>query len=332
MPIGWHSRPPRFGSSRVSPPSATGGPIVALSQTGVLAYASSTGQVTSHIVCVSREGVEEVVSSTPRHYQNPRLGPDGRQLVVTANGDLWIQDMTRATFTRLTSNDTVSNSFPVWTPDGKRVLFRTQAGLRWIDAEGSGQSEAIPGTSVNDYPSSVSPDGSTLAFTRIAADTSADVFALSLRGEPKPHAIVTGPAYEGGPQFSPDGRWLAYASDESGASQVYLRPYPGPDRRWLLSTHGGRQPLWNRSGSELFYRDGNKMMAVRITTGRELMLAQPRLLFDQRYAFGVGVTTPNYDISRDGDRFVMVKGESGSGRLNVVLNWFDELKQRVPNP
>jgi Tol biopolymer transport system component/aminoglycoside phosphotransferase (APT) family kinase protein len=306
------------------------GPIVALSHTGVLVYAS-TGQATSHIVWVSREGVEQPVSRTSRYYQNPRLGPGGRQLVVSANGDLWIQDMERATFTRLTTDDTVGNSFPAWTPDGKRVLFRTQEGVRWIDAEGSGQSENIPGTSVSDYPSSVSPDGSTLVFTRITADTSADVYALSLRGEPKARAIVTGPAYEGGPQFSPDGRWLVYASDESGASQVYLRPYPGPDRRWLLSTQGGRQPLWNPNGAEVFYREGNKMMAVAISTSRELKLSPPRLLFDQRYAFGVGVTTSNYDISHDGQRFVMVKGETGSGRLNVVLNWFEELKQRITN-
>ena len=178
---------------------ATGGPIAGMSQTGVLVY-GSTGQVTSQVVWVSRQGVEQSVSNAARHYQNPRLAPDGRQLVVTANGDLWMQDMVRGTLTRLTTNDTVGNSFPTWTPDGKRVVFRTQAGLRWIDAEGSGRSEAIAGTTVNDYPGSVSPDGNTLAFTRISGDSSADVYALSLRGEPQPHEGSHAIA------LSPDGR------------------------------------------------------------------------------------------------------------------------------
>ena len=180
---------------------------------------------------------------------------------------------------------------------------------------------------MNDYPGSVSPDGATLAITRITPETSADVYTLALAGEPQAKAIVKGLAYEGGPQFSPDGRWLAYGSDESGASQIYVRPFPGPDRRWLVSTQGGRQPRWNPNGKEVFYRDGNKMMAVDVSTRPDMVLSPPRLLFDQRYAFGVGVTTPNYDVLDE--RFVMVKSESGSGRLNIVLNWFDELKVRV---
>ena len=125
----------------------------------------------------------------------------------------------------------------MWTPDG-RVIFRTLTGMHWIDANGSGRSGAIPGTSVNDYPNSVSPDG-TLAFIRIAADTSADVYALSLKGEPQPRAIVQTTAYEGGPQFSPDGRWLAYVSDESGAFQVVPAPIP-QSRSPVDGIHGGR--------------------------------------------------------------------------------------------
>jgi Tol biopolymer transport system component len=176
----------------------------------------------------------------------------------------------------------------------------------------------------------VSPDGGTLAFVRFTADTSADVYVLSLKGEPQPHALLKGPAYEGGPQFSPDGRWLAYASNESGQFQVYVRPFPSPDRSWPVSTQGGTQPRWNRDGKELFYRIGNKMMVVDVTTSPDLALSTPRLLFEQRYAYGVSVTTPNYDVSPDGQRFVMVKDESGSGRLNVVLNWTEELKRLGP--
>jgi hypothetical protein len=154
---------------------------------------------------------------------------------------------------------------------------------------------------------------------------SSDVNVLSLEGERRPRPIVRTSGFDGGAQFSPDGRWLVYASDDSGSMQVYVRPFPGPERKWQVSSDGGTAPRWNRNGHELFYRNGNKMMAVSVSTGAELISSPPRILFDQRYAFGANVTLANYDVSADGQRFVMVKDDPGSGRLNMVLNWFDEL-------
>jgi len=122
---------------------------------------------------------------------------------------------------------------------------------------------------------------------------------------------------------------MAYASDESGQMQVYVRPFPNPDRRWQVSTQGGTQPLWSRNGNEIFYRTGNKMMVAGIAAGADPILSQPKQLFDQRYVFQ-NVSLANYDISLDGKRFVMIKDEAGSGRLNVVLNWTEELKRLVP--
>jgi serine/threonine-protein kinase len=278
---------------------------------------------------VSRQGLEQPISDAPRRYAYPRLAREGRRIVVYADGDLWVQDTVRPTLTRLTSAGT-GGSFHVLTPDGKRVVFRSRTGMRWIDLEGSGQSQAISGsTSLTDLPSSVSPDGETLAFLRQSADSSADVYVLDLHGESEARAVVNTPAYEGGAQFSPDGRWMAYVSDESGQMQVYVRPYPGPDRQVPVSTQGGTQPVWNRNGRELFYRNMNKMMVVDVTTSPGLVLSQPRQLFDQRYAFLMRTQT-NYDVSADGQRFVMVKDESGSGRLNVVQNWLEDLKRLVP--
>jgi serine/threonine-protein kinase len=150
-----------------------------------------------------------------------------------------------------------------------------------------------------------------------------------LHGEAKPRAVVTRRHCRRRCPILPDGRWIAWASDESGQMQVYLRPYPGPDQKKQLSTQGGTQPLWNKNGKELFYRDVNKMMVVDVMTSPTLMVSAPRQLFEQRYAF-LTATIPNYDISADGQRFVMVKDESGAGRLNVVLNWTEELKRRVP--
>ena len=123
---------------------------------------------------------------------------------------------------------------------------------------------------------------------------------------------------------------MAYVSNESGQFQVYLRRYPGPDSRWQVSTDGGTSPLWNRTGKELFYRNGNKMMAVSVSTTPDVTLAAPRLLFEQRYSYGSTIALTNYDVSADGQRFLMVKSESGAAHLTVVLNWFSELSRLAP--
>ena len=308
-----------------------GNPMLAVSSAGSLAYIPSAN-ATKRLVWVSRQGVEEQITDTSRRYQNPRIAPDQHRIVVEiAGGDLWIQDATRATFTRLTSGDTIGNSFSVWTPDARRIVFHTLTGLRWIDADGSGGSHGIPGTSVSDIPSSISPDGRTLAFVRPLAETGGDIYTLSLQGDPQPRPLVRTSGYDGGGQFSPDGRWMAYVTNESGQFEVYVRPYPGPDRKVLVSTRGGTHPKWNKNGKELFYRDGNKMMVVDVTTAAPgLTLSQPRVLFEQRYSFGNAQTIPNYDVSPDGQRFVMVKDDSSSDRLNIVLNWTEELKRLAP--
>ena len=308
-----------------------GVPKVALSQTGALVYTSNVHATSSRMVWVSRQGLEQPLDDTPRQYAYPRVSPNGEHLVVTSSGDLWILDLARKALPRLTSNATAGNGYPVWTPDGTRVVFRTLTGLAWIAADGSGRSEAIAGTSNNDLPTSVSPDGETLAFLRLNGETSADIFRLSLRGEPNPRPVVKGPAFEGGAQFSPNGRWLAYVSDEPGQPEVYVRPFPGPGGPVIpVSTQGGTQPRWSRNGKELFYRTGNRMMVVDVIWIPDLVLSPPRTLFDQRYSSALGGTTPNYDVSPDGQRFLMVKDELVSGRLNVVLNWTEELKHLVP--
>jgi Tol biopolymer transport system component len=219
----------------------------------------------------------------------------------------------------------------VLTHDAARVVFRTIRGMYWLATDGSGRAQPIRGSSsVIDIPSSVSPDNRTLAFVRQTADMSGDVYVVSLDDTAPPRALVSTPAYEGGPQFSPDGRWMAFTSDESGRTEVYVRPYSGPDRRWLVSTQGGSHPLWNRNGRELFYRSANKMMGVSVTTGPEIVLSAPRLLFEQRYSF-TNQSIASYDVSPDGQRFVMVKNESDSGRLNLVLNWFEDLRRLAPS-
>ena len=310
------------------PATATGVPLADLSPGGVLAYAPTTAS--ARLVWVSRQGAEQFLADTPRIYANPRLDPRGRWVLVSA-GDLWVHDLTRASFSRLTIGDTaVGGGFPVLTPDGARVIFRTSMGLSWQAVDG-GAAEAIAGTGRDDYPGSVSPDGETLLLVRLTPGTSGDIYEVSLHGGSEIRPLVQTSGYDGSARLSPDGRWLLYTSNDSGRYEVYLRPYPESGRRVTVSTQGGTQPVWNPNGREIFYRTEDKMMAVSVS-GTEPTLSEPRLLFEQRYAFGGGLTIPNYDVSSDGQRFVMVKEESNASRLNLVLNWFEELRTLAPAP
>jgi serine/threonine protein kinase/Tol biopolymer transport system component len=299
-----------------------GNPLFDMSAAGVMVYPSTSA--VSRLMWVSRDGAEQPLNDVPRSYASPRLSPDGTRVLVQASG-LWIQDLARATFTRVATGGEQANAFPIWTPDSRRIIVRGARGLTLHDADGSGRSEVIPGTSNFDYPASVAADNDTLVMLRSSQDTSFDIYRLSLRDPSTLRPILKTRAYEGGARLSPDEKWLSYVSNESGQNEVYVRPFAGPDRRWPVSTQGGTQAIWNPNGREIFYRNGNKMMAVDVTAAPDLKLSPPHLLFEQPYAFSAGITIPNYDVSRDGRRFLMVKNEAGAGRLNVVLNAFADL-------
>jgi hypothetical protein len=153
-------------------------------------------------------------------------------------------------------------------------------------------------------------------------------------GDHKEEKFLGAPFNEGAAQFSPDGRWLAYVSNESGHYEVYVQPYPGPGGKLQISTDGGAEPLWNPNGRELFYRSGNKMIVVDITTQPNFSAGKPKVLFAGQYQPSPSpVPNANYDVSPDGQRFLMLKPggqDQAATQLNVVLNWFEELKQKVP--
>ena len=309
------------------PAQLQGIPAIDISGAGTVVYAPTAA--VSRIVSVTRQGAEQPLNDVVRNYATPRLSPDGTRLLVQA-GDLWIQDLARSNFTRVTSRDTVINAFPTWLPDGRRVIYRSPSGLRIQDVEGGVQGQILAGTGDYDYANAVAADGDTLVISRSTQETSFDVLKLSLRNPSNVQPLVATPSYESGAQFSPDGKWLAYVSNESSQNEVYVRPYPALDRRIPVSTQGGTQPVWNPNGKEIFYRNGDKMMVVELTTTPDVKLSTPRLLFEQRYAYGVGITMANYDVTRDGQHFIMVKDEAGGGRLNVILNWFTELNRLAP--
>ena len=216
--------------------SASGAPMLAVAASGSVAYVSGTSA--SHLVWVARNGTEEPLSDVARQFILPRLAPGGKQLVVSAGEDLWLQDTHRPALTKLTTEATTGNAYPVWTRDGTRVVFRTNAGLYVVDADGSGRLKRIPETSGGDYPNSITPDGETLLVLRTTSDRGPDLYVLSLRGDPNPRPLVSTNAHEGGGQFSPDGKWVAYTSNEVGQFQVFVRPFPGPERKWLVAQSG----------------------------------------------------------------------------------------------
>jgi Tol biopolymer transport system component len=230
------------------------------------------------------------------------------------------------------------NSRPVWTPDGKRITFYSnkegRLNIFWQLADGSGGLERLTTSENINIPVSWSPDGQILAFHDADPTTGNDIWMLRL-SDRKAQPFLRTPFNEGNPRFSSDGRWIAYTSDESGRNEVYVQPYPGPGGKWQVSKDGGTEPVWNRNGRELFYRSGNKMMAVEITTQPNFALSNPRMLFEGLYALAP-VPVSNYDVSPDGQRFLMLKpteqeqAQAAPTQINVVMNWFEELKQKVP--
>jgi Tol biopolymer transport system component len=310
------------------PAGVSGVPVVDASASGTVAYAPTAA--VSRMVWVTRDGAEQFVGQEIRNYANPRLSPRGDRVLVQA-GDLWVQDLTRGTFTRLSQRMDLENGFPIWAPDGQSVLFRSSIGIRTLDASGSGKEQTLAGTSEWDYPSSITPDGKTLIMQRrTSEETSFDTYAVPLSEPLAVRPLLNTPSYEGGARLSPDGRWFTYVSNESGRNEIYLRPYEGEDRRWQVSTSGGTQAIWNPNGKEIVYREGDRFMSVDLVTSPAVSLSQPRQLFEQRYAFGSGITIPNFDMSSDGQRFLMIKDEATAGRLHVVMNWFGDLTRRAP--
>jgi dipeptidyl aminopeptidase/acylaminoacyl peptidase len=243
--------------------------------------------------------------------------------------------------TRLTFEG--SNDFSVWTPDGKRVAYRSQRSrlpnLFWKPADGSGSEERLTTSDNQQTPTSFSPDGKALLYSEQNPKTSYDLWALPLEGERKPRLVLQTPFDERVPNLSPDGRWVEYLSNESGRFEVYAQPFPGPGGKYQISTEGGSEIFWGKNW-ELFYRTGanrEKMMVVDTRTQPSFSAGKPRMLFEGPYISNAphGATSADYSVRGDGQRFLMFKEKEqpqsvALTSINVVLNWVEELKQKVP--
>jgi Tol biopolymer transport system component len=322
------------------------------SGTGMLVYlAGKPADQRWSISWLGRSGKLQPLISAPNTYYNPAFSPDGRRLAFDAgstNGlDIFVYDLVRENMLRLTVDGTSDR--PIWTLDGAHIIYHSSASLWSIRADGAQRPQWILNTKPGVIPWSLSPDGRQLAYWEQAAG---DIWILPLdmsdtdhpkAGTPKPfgNADEAGgrraavPMHEYGPVFSPDGRWIAYASDESGKWEVYVRPASGANHKWPISSSGGRLPIWSKTGREVFYEDlDNRIMTVEYTASSDSFAPERPRVWCDKPIYSPG--RMNLDIAPDGKRFAVMQAlepaDSTKGGMQVVvlLNFFEELKRRIP--
>ena len=304
----------------------------AFSTDGTLVYIPAGQSGEQNLFWVDRKGMETLVTEERRAYAAPRISPDGQRLTVGVReggeSNIWIYDLERDSFSRLTFKGE-RNGTAEWSPDNQWIIFSSSRdgpqNLYRKRADGSGSAERLTTSGTLQMASSWSPDGSVLAFHQARAS-----WILPLDGDREPRRLDIDGRF---PQFSPDGKWLAYSALERGQYGVYVSPYAEPEVRWSVSgPEGGFHPTWSPDGAEIFYISGGRMMVVPIETEPTFSAGRPTVLFEGSYVVSTIIQDYRYyDISPDGQRFLMLK-EAGTeeAQINVVLNWFEELKRLVP--
>jgi serine/threonine-protein kinase len=336
---------------RVSATQGNGSAQFAVSQTGAFAYLpeQSTGN-DSPVLWMTHDGKTSSLRSMPSDWSNPHFSPDGQRLAMDifsgGNPAVWIYEWARDTLTRLTL-DPAADFKPVWTPDGKRIVFTSnrakgqQFNLYWQRADGTGEVQLLTesSNSATSYPSSFHPSGKYLAFYE--GINQGDLMILPIEGDEtagwkpgKPSVFLNTPANEQEPMFSPDGRWIAYASNESGRFEVFVRPFPGPGGKWQISTAGGVHPTWSRTRRELLYGGpDNRIIAVSYTVdGDSFKADKPRLWSEQAIRPLRGQRY--FDLHPDGERVAAAvptgQPEKKLDKVTFIFNFFDELRRIAP--
>lgn len=326
--------PPVTVLERVQTNPGAGNGQYAFSETGSLVYVPGTGQSPSfRLVSVDRSGMARPLLERPGVYFDPKLSPDGRRLMVGVEGaddQLWLVDVIRGTLTRFTV-EPGDHSGAIWAPDGKRVVFSSNRGgpfnLFWKLADGTGSEERLTMSQHAQWPHTVTPDGALLVFDQVEPTTRSDIWVLPLHGTREPRPLVRSRFSEWGGTLSPDGKWLAFISDESGRDELYIQAFPSAGEKWLVSKEGGIHPRWAGNG-ELFYRTGNRLMAVAVSASPSFRSEDPQLLFAGMY------DNPNvhpYDVTADGKQVVMLQREAPAEPTPIVVvqGWLNQVRQRA---
>jgi WD40-like Beta Propeller Repeat len=318
----------------------SGGAEYDVTPSGLLVYLSgNTKPAVRKLVWVDRTGLAKPLPAPAMVYTAPALSPDGKllavQIIEEGNSGIWIYEFARNTLTRLTFGPG-SSSAPLWTPDGRSVIYNTRTetpSFRSKLADGSGKENLLFAKefqALGAAPQSVSPDGKALLFTAYGSAGTMTIKTLSLDGSDNIQRFLQAPFTLNSAHFSPDGHWVADTTDESGRRDICVQPFPAGNGKWMISTAGGQYPRWPRNAHEIFFISGDQLMSVAVKTQPAFKPGTPHALFSTTdYLVGAG----NYDVTPNGQQFLMVKQEELSTspkELNVVLNWPEELKQRVP--
>jgi serine/threonine-protein kinase len=311
--------------------SVSGVARAALSRTGTLFY--ENGSHASQVVVADMHGATQVALAEPREYSFPRYSPDGSQVAMAVGTadqrDIWLYELSNGTATRLTSQG-ATNERPEWTPDGTRVLYRTDrsgsSSIWWrpTDLSTDGQ-PLLSSPNVSYFEAVIAPDGRNVAYQLDTAG--ADLYYRGLQGDTTQHVVANSSAIETMPRISPDGKWIAYVTDESGTNQVVVQPFPGPGRRVQLSTSGGSEPVWSRDGARVFYRGDGMLKAARLRTEPTFGVLGRDTLFTDAF---VPSTNPhaNFDVAPDGAHLLLLK-PVGRSDMIVVSNWGASLRARM---
>jgi serine/threonine-protein kinase len=317
----------------------------AVSQDGTLGYVRpAVGGTARTLVWVDRKGHEDSITAPPRPYIYPRLSPDGTRVALEVwdqDRDIWIWNLARETLTRLTDQPG-RDGFPVWTPDGARLVFGSardgSTNLFWRSADATGPVERLTTSGKNQFPYSISRSGNQLVVREDDLETGFDISVVSLIGDRRATSLIRTGFNELNAEISPDGRWLAYQSNESGQDEIYVRPFPQVSTSLSqISKNGGTRPLWSHNSQELFYLAPDGLYAVPVAVGTRFEAGRPTRVTERRYFSETAFIGRTYDVSPDGQRFLMIKGGGANGgtarpELIVVQNWSAELNRLVPTP
>jgi serine/threonine-protein kinase len=305
---------------------------------GTLVFVPGESQtLLSHLVWVDREGRMETITDAPEPRLQVVLSPDGAfAAVIRATegaNDLWVRDMARGISSRLTFSANVLGA--VWSPDSRRIAFASRRegqlpAVYVIPRDGSREEELLWAADNPLLPNDWTPDGRNLLVQRGSTTGGADLWVLPLDGDEEPYPFLDRDFDDRSARISPDGRWVAHVSYQSGRNEVYVRPFPGPGGRWQISMDGGREPRWSADGRELFFRNGSETLVATVDTSSGFRAERPRVLFDRDL---YSVVPFQYSPSPDGERFLAIQrvgSDASRSDIAVVLHWVDELRRLVP--
>lgn len=337
-------RGPATSLQEVSSDPTLGSAQIDFSRSGTIAYRSGRTEGRRTLQWLDGEGRTESLGNEPGDYVFPHLSPDGSRLVVRVtergSSDIWIYDLERGSKTRLT-NGVALSSWPVWSHDGRYVIFQSAGGMFWTRADGAGGPRPLTESKTLQFPTSFSPDGALLVFSELTSGGESTIRTLPVESRSgelhagEPASFVETSNANAYATFSPDGRWMAYTDTESGRYEVYVRAFPDNGSKVQISNAGGMMPLWSRSARELFYRtEDQRIMVANYAVKEETFVAEkPRVWLGERLA-NTGLAA-NFDLAPDGMRFVVLMPEESpeprerQGHVKIVVNFFDEIRRRV---